>query len=186
MLLGAAGILVASMVIWMWRTARNIKSEMETKLSGIVRPLGTARVKGGLGLFLFTFVMVFREGVETVLFLFAATLGESFRRKWEIPRPIVLAADGNQRTRGGSLPVNLPPAQKPKPDNTSNRSNAIQRSLMGDQARLAMPSYAVTLHRGFVHHDGDDQLQDGAVWQALHSSVIFPRHDVQSDSHGTA
>jgi len=70
-----AGLFVASMVVWMWRTARGLKGEMESRLSAITSgsEAGSTSV---LGLLLFTFVMVFREGVETVLFLAAVGLGE--------------------------------------------------------------------------------------------------------------
>ncbi|MBI2860714.1 MAG: DUF2318 domain-containing protein [Chloroflexi bacterium] len=71
-LLGAASILVASLVVWMWRVSRKIKTEVENKLDSIVS--GNARNQG-LGLLAFSFVMVFREGAETVLFLMGATLG---------------------------------------------------------------------------------------------------------------
>ncbi|OGC76325.1 MAG: hypothetical protein A2Z27_03485 [candidate division Zixibacteria bacterium RBG_16_50_21] len=71
--LGVAGILVATLVIWMWRISKHLKRDMEQKLSGIV---GRERVSAqGLGILAFTFVMVFREGAETVLFLMGATLG---------------------------------------------------------------------------------------------------------------
>ena len=72
-LLGVAGIMVATLVIWMWRTAKNLKGEMERKLDRI-----TQKEKSGAqgwGLLAFTFLMVFREGAETVLFLTGATLG---------------------------------------------------------------------------------------------------------------
>lgn len=74
-LLGVAGLFVASMVVWMWRTARGLRREMEMKLSALT---GEASAGKGtaLGLVLFTFFMVFREGVETVLFLQAVALGE--------------------------------------------------------------------------------------------------------------
>lgn len=72
-LLGAAGILVASLVVWMWRVSRKIKAEVEKKLDAIVSREDIRRQ--GLGLLAFTFVMVFREGAETVLFLMGATLG---------------------------------------------------------------------------------------------------------------
>ncbi|MCL4515682.1 MAG: FTR1 family protein [Firmicutes bacterium] len=65
-----AGLLVAAMVGWMWRAARGMKREMEDRLGGIVQ----SPARGGLGLGLFTFVMVFREGLETVLFLAALSL----------------------------------------------------------------------------------------------------------------
>ncbi len=77
-MLGIAGVFVATMVIWMWRTARNIKGEMENRLQSIVGSeiASTSITSQGLGLAAFTFFMVLREGIETVLFLAAATLGE--------------------------------------------------------------------------------------------------------------
>ncbi|MBI4187620.1 MAG: DUF2318 domain-containing protein [Chloroflexi bacterium] len=72
-LLGVAGILVASLVIWMWRVSKSIKTDVEKKLGVIVT--GESLRNQGLGLLGFTFVMVFREGAETVLFLLGATLG---------------------------------------------------------------------------------------------------------------
>lgn len=73
-LLGIAGIMVATLVLWMWRTAKNLKGEMERKLNRIVeKEKLTAQ---GWGLLAFTFFMVFREGAETVLFLMSATLGQ--------------------------------------------------------------------------------------------------------------
>jgi high-affinity iron transporter len=69
MLVGAA--FVASMVVWMWRTGKRLKSDIETKLSDLSsKPSAFA----AWGLFLFVFLMVFREGVETVLFLAAVSL----------------------------------------------------------------------------------------------------------------
>ena len=55
-----AGILVASLVVWMWRKAKVIKQEVEAKVAGATSTLALA---------LIAFVMVFREGVETVIFL---------------------------------------------------------------------------------------------------------------------
>ncbi|MGH9650656.1 MAG: Fe-S-containing protein, partial [Terriglobales bacterium] len=57
-----------------WKTGKHLKREIETKLSSI-----SARPSRGaaLGLFLFVFVMVFREGMETVLFLGAISLRTS-------------------------------------------------------------------------------------------------------------
>jgi high-affinity iron transporter len=66
-----ASVFVASMVIWMWKTGKRLKQEIETKLSD----LGSNRNGFATwGLFLFVFLMVFREGVETVLFLAAVSL----------------------------------------------------------------------------------------------------------------
>lgn len=60
-----AAAFVGSLLIWMWRTGRTLKQRMETRLSA-------ATLRGsGLALFLFTFLMILREGIETVLFLSA-------------------------------------------------------------------------------------------------------------------
>lgn len=72
MLAGAA--FLVSMVTWMWRTGRRMKQQIETRLSSLsVVPTRSA----ALGLFLFVFLMVFREGIETVLFLAAVSLRTS-------------------------------------------------------------------------------------------------------------
>jgi FTR1 family protein len=72
MLLGAT--FVASMVAWMWRAGKRMKQEIETKLRDLsAEPSRTAAT----GLFLFVFLMVFREGIETVLFLAAVSLRTS-------------------------------------------------------------------------------------------------------------
>jgi len=69
MLLGA--VFVASMVAWMWRAGKRMKQEIETKLHDLgAEPSRAAAV----GLFSFVFLMVFREGIETVLFLAAVSL----------------------------------------------------------------------------------------------------------------
>jgi len=73
-LLLTGAIFVGSMVIWMARTGKRLKQEIETKLTEISsRPSRAAT----LGLFLFVFLMVFREGVETVLFLATVSLRTS-------------------------------------------------------------------------------------------------------------
>ncbi|MBI4331092.1 MAG: DUF2318 domain-containing protein [Chloroflexi bacterium] len=68
-----AGVMVATLVVWMWRAARGGKQNVERKLDSVV---GGESRRGGWGLLVFSFFMVFREGAETVLFLMAATLGE--------------------------------------------------------------------------------------------------------------
>lgn len=70
-----AGVFVGSMVLWMRKTAKNMKQSMETKLGRIVETTGDLK-KQGWGLLAFTFFMVFREGIETVLFLSALSLSE--------------------------------------------------------------------------------------------------------------
>jgi FTR1 family protein len=72
MLLGA--VFVASVVAWMWRAGKRLKQEIETKLRDLsAEPSRTAAT----GLFLFVFLMVFREGIETALFLAAVSLRTS-------------------------------------------------------------------------------------------------------------
>ncbi|MFY9824055.1 MAG: Fe-S-containing protein [Thermoanaerobaculia bacterium] len=69
--LGSA-VIVGSMMAWMWRHSHELSGEMKGSLSRIV-----ARERKGTvaaGLFAFTFLMVFREGIETVLFLSALSL----------------------------------------------------------------------------------------------------------------
>jgi high-affinity iron transporter len=66
-----AAAFMASLVWWMWRTGKGMKTEIEQKLES----LGSTPERGALfGLFLFVFLMVFREGIETVLFLAAVSL----------------------------------------------------------------------------------------------------------------
>ncbi len=72
MLVGA--VFVASMVYWMWRTGKRLKQEIESKLAELST---SPSRKAALGLFLFVFLMVFREGAETVLFLAAVSLRTS-------------------------------------------------------------------------------------------------------------
>src|SRR5215831_10292641 len=66
MLIGS--LFSSSMVIWMWRTGKRMKQEIEDRLSSLTA--------GGAawGVFVFVFLMVFREGIETVLFLAAVSL----------------------------------------------------------------------------------------------------------------
>ena len=70
----AGALFVASMALWMWRTGKHLKKDIEARLT----QLAAAPSRGAAaGLFLFVFLMVFREGVETVLFLAAVSLRTS-------------------------------------------------------------------------------------------------------------
>jgi FTR1 family protein len=69
--LGSA-VIVGSMMVWMWRHSHALSGEMKGSLSRILAREDARSI--GLGLFLFTFLMVFREGIETVLFLSALSL----------------------------------------------------------------------------------------------------------------
>ncbi|MCI0655505.1 MAG: FTR1 family protein, partial [Acidobacteria bacterium] len=77
MLLGS--LFVASIVFWMWRTAKGLKREIEQKVEAI-----TSRSSGAVaaGLFLLTFLLILREGVETVLFLGAIKLTTDSLLAW--------------------------------------------------------------------------------------------------------
>src|SRR6185436_11443418 len=66
MLVGAA--LVVSLVVWMWRAAPHMRQEIE---AGMAK--ATTASSGALSVFLFAFVMVLREGIETAVFLSAAS-----------------------------------------------------------------------------------------------------------------
>ncbi len=68
----AAG-LVGSLVFWMWRTGRSVRQRLEGRLAALVGQGETASPGGraAIGVIAFAFLMVLREGVETVLFLVA-------------------------------------------------------------------------------------------------------------------
>ena len=61
----AAG-LVTTLIIHMWRHARRIKGEIETRLEHSALKTGA---KAFIGVFLFTLVMITREGMETALLM---------------------------------------------------------------------------------------------------------------------
>ena len=64
----AAAFFVVTMIIFMMRTGRKLKGEIETKVGSL------AGDGSRLGLFAFVFLMILREGVETVLMLGAISL----------------------------------------------------------------------------------------------------------------
>jgi len=67
----AAAVFVISMIIFMMRTGRKLKGEIEGKISSLTGK------NAAIGLFFFVFLMVFREGVETVLILGAVSLNST-------------------------------------------------------------------------------------------------------------
>jgi high-affinity iron transporter len=67
-----AAVVVGSMLVWMWRHSKGLSGQMKGALARILTRERGASV--ALGIFLFTFLMVFREGMETVLFLSALSL----------------------------------------------------------------------------------------------------------------
>lgn len=63
-----AATFVGTMVVWMWRAGRSHARKLQAEIERVVAGSADARrVAWGLGLF--TFAMVGREGIETVLFL---------------------------------------------------------------------------------------------------------------------
>jgi len=67
-----SAVFVLSMVVWMNRHGAHMKTEIETGLQK-----GAAGVASAWGVFAFVFLMIFREGVETVLLLAAVRLDTS-------------------------------------------------------------------------------------------------------------
>src|SRR3989442_10747658 len=61
-----AAVSVASLTVHMWRTARRIKSDIEGYLASSTSKAGRAAF---LGVFLFTLLMITREGMETALLI---------------------------------------------------------------------------------------------------------------------
>jgi len=66
-----AAFFVVTMIVFMMRTSRHLKGDIESKVNSL------AARSSLLGLFLFVFLMVLREGVETVMVLSAVTLNSS-------------------------------------------------------------------------------------------------------------
>jgi high-affinity iron transporter len=105
MLLGA--VFVATMVWWMWRTGKRMKAEIEQKLANLSE---SSRRGAAFGLFLFVFLMVFREGTETVLFLGAVSLRttNSLVELTGAVAGLALAVGFGVALFKGTLRVNLP------------------------------------------------------------------------------
>jgi high-affinity iron transporter len=61
-----AAVLVASLIVHMWRHAKRLKREIEARLESSALQTGT---KAFLGVFLFTTLMITREGMETALLM---------------------------------------------------------------------------------------------------------------------
>ena len=67
-ILGAiAVVMVGTLVIHMWRSGPKIQQRMREKLSAVSSK--SSRIAAVLGVFLFTFLMITREGMETALLL---------------------------------------------------------------------------------------------------------------------
>lgn len=61
-----AAVLVASLIVHMWRHAKTIKRDIEHRLSMSVAQVG---IQAAAGVFLFTLLMITREGMETALLI---------------------------------------------------------------------------------------------------------------------
>src|SRR5213594_2704459 len=75
LMLGGA-ILVVTLVVWMRSTAKRLKQGIESKVEAIASraPGDGGDARAAAGLFGLTFVLILREGIETVLFLAAVDL----------------------------------------------------------------------------------------------------------------
>src|SRR5258708_5021419 len=76
-----AAVFVVSMVIFMMRTARKLKGEIESKVGSF------ASAGSRWGLFAFIFLMVFREGLETVVILKGVSLNTT--ELMSVPRKLI-------------------------------------------------------------------------------------------------
>jgi high-affinity iron transporter len=61
-----AAVLVATLIVHMWRHARRLKGEIESRLESTALKTGTRAL---VGVFLFTLLMITREGMETALLM---------------------------------------------------------------------------------------------------------------------
>ena len=74
----AAAVFVISMIWFMHRAARTMKGSIEEKVAKYTGPGGVSQsLSSKTGLFFFVFLLVLREGVETVLILSAVTLNST-------------------------------------------------------------------------------------------------------------
>jgi len=69
----SAAVFVISMIWFMHKTARTMRGDIEQRIAKYTGTQGVSKT----GLFLFVFLLVLREGVETVLILSAVTLNSS-------------------------------------------------------------------------------------------------------------
>ena len=63
-----AAVLVASLIVHMWRTAKRLKTDIEGRLERSAVKTGAAAF---IGVFIFTVLMISREGMETALLMTA-------------------------------------------------------------------------------------------------------------------
>ena len=74
-----AAVFVITMIVWMNRVARHLKTEIEQKVEAYAVRSGTA---AAVGIFFFVFLMVLREGAELALILRAVELSTAGLQTW--------------------------------------------------------------------------------------------------------
>jgi high-affinity iron transporter len=74
-----AAFFVVTMIVWMNRVARHLKKNIEQKVESYAVRAGRA---AGLGIFLFVFLVVVREGVELALILHAVEMSTEGLQTW--------------------------------------------------------------------------------------------------------
>jgi high-affinity iron transporter len=74
-----AAFFVVTMIVWMNRVARHLKKDIEQKVESYAVRAGRA---AGVGIFLFVFLMVVREGVELALILRAVEMSTEGLQTW--------------------------------------------------------------------------------------------------------
>lgn len=79
LLLLIAAVFVVSMILWMNRAARHLRKQIEQRVDSYASRTGRA---AGLGLLLFAFLLVLREGAELALILRAVELSTEGLQTW--------------------------------------------------------------------------------------------------------
>jgi uncharacterized membrane protein len=74
-----AAVFVVTMIVWMNRVARHLRGELERRVDSLAKKSDLA---AGLGLFVFVFLMVVREGAELALILRAVELSSEGLAVW--------------------------------------------------------------------------------------------------------
>lgn len=69
-----SALFVASMIWWMHSKSKTLRKEIEKKVEGVALSSGGKQLRESLALGTFAFLMVFREGAETVMFLSAINI----------------------------------------------------------------------------------------------------------------
>lgn len=79
LLMLVAAVFVVTMIVWMNRVARHLRAELERRVDSLATKSDMA---AGLGLFVFVFLMVLREGAELALILRAVELSSEGLAVW--------------------------------------------------------------------------------------------------------